>query len=187
MTVSKTISFRENHFNGLVQYTINSGKGDYIILSASSIDPNVEIDSIFSQSKYFCSETNTNNLSNYLTVEFIDRFVYPTGYVIRSYDLGYLKNWMLKGSLDGKEWDLLHSNSNSDDLSNNAYKWYKINKRGQYRFFRIYQTGESSGFDDNNKYRLRISYLEFFGYMSNGQICTNNAARSSKISFMMTI
>ena len=189
---SKAIAFRENEKNGLLQYIVRTNMENMIKLNASTKEPQnyVTLNSIFTQESttYYCSLTNSTNLSNYFLIEFVDRFVYPSGYVISSHSYGYLKSWMLEGSLDGEAWDLLHSNFDSTDLSS-SYKWYKIKKRGQYRFFKITQTGESDGDAEEKAYRLRISYLDFFGYMSNGQYFTNKACSrgSSKISLLMTI
>lgn len=189
---SKAIAFRENEKNGLMQHMVRTNVQNAIKLNASTKDPKefVQFEAIFSQntSTYYCSLSNSTNLSNYFIIEFVDRFVYPSGYVIRSNSYGFLKSWMLEGSLDGEAWDLLHSNFNTSDLSS-SYKWYKINKRGQYRFFKITQTGESGGDTETKMYRLRISYLDFFGFMSNGQFCTNKACLRgpSKISLFMMI
>ena len=102
----------------------------YIVLNASTKDPQqfIELDAIFTQDvgTYYCSLTNPQIISNFYTIEFVDRFVYPSGYIINSAPCGYLKSWMLEGSLDGKEWELLHSKYNTEDLSTD-YKWYRIN------------------------------------------------------------
>ena len=192
MFVSKTVNFRDGNNKGLLQHVVKTGMQSNIILSASSIVNTdfVSLDSIFTEgaSKYFCSGTNTANLTNYFLIEFVDRFVYPTGYVISSHPSVYIKSWMLEGSIDGKEWELLHSKYNSQDCAT-AYRWYRINKRGQYRFFKITQTGESIGNENYQKYSLRLSYLDFFGYMSNGQICTNNvnSYRRMKVSILFIV
>lgn len=177
MIVTKTIFFNSNNKKGLLQHIVSKGMQKYVILNASSLESHdfASLDSIYTEgtSKYFLSRIKKANLSNYFLIEFVDRFVYPTGYVISSHSAGYLKSWMLEGSLDSKSWDLLHSIYESNDYAT-TYRWYRISKKGQYRFFKITQTGESTGTEDYQKYSLRISYLDFFGYMSNGQHCTNN-------------
>ena len=43
---------------------------------------------------------------------------------------------------------------------------YEI-KGGPFNSFKIVQTGKNGGSDNNEKYTLRISYIDFFGYVTN--------------------
>jgi len=122
---------------------------------------------------YFATSMNKIKNSNYLIIELKDRFLYPKGYIIRSYKsdhYDFLRSWELYGSLFGVSWTLLHNIESKDDLASGNIGRYSIRKINPFRYFKIVQTGPnnaSSDTDYDTMYKMRISYLDFFGIMTN--------------------
>ena len=116
---------------------------------------------------------NKSENSNHLIVSLNDRVLYTKGYIIMSYTSSsqyYLRSWSLYGSLLGIKWTLLHKIESKDDLASYNIGSYEINKRGPFKHFKIVLTGPnkcSSGTDNNCMYKMRITYLDFFGMMTN--------------------
>lgn len=72
-----------------------------------------------------------------------------------------IRNWILKASIDGIEYDTLKRHKDDESLSGpfEAKTWPIINCKKRYRFFRIVQTGHNS-----SKHNfLSISGIELFG------------------------
>ena len=81
-----------------------------------------------------------------------------------------MKSWKLEGSIDLKNWNVLHSKNNVETLSTSQGGSYQITKNNSniYKFLRITQTGPTGNTEkDNYKCRLRIRYFDFFGLFSN--------------------
>ena len=63
-----------------------------------------------------------------------------------NYDAGqsHLRSWTFSCSLNGKNWDVLHSNNNSQDLNGRCIqKEYPVSSDKFYSFFKIEATGDS--------------------------------------------
>ena len=171
--ISKNIPYNLESKEGIFQYMLNNDNFSRINVEYPSLDDQTSVYNIFGiNDSYYCSMTNQTKNSNYILIEFTDRFVFPTWYIIRSSysNIKYLKSWVLEGSLTGKEWVELHSMYNSTQLNRYAYKGYKLLNNGPFRFFKLVQTGPNDGETLNEIYRFRVSYLELFGYISNGMI-----------------
>ena len=102
-----------------------------------------------------------------LTVEYFHFLFYLTNYTIKTRD-DQLENmpqgWDVHGSFDGTRWELLHSISNSSDLTKlGAYKTYECLNSGSYRFFRFNMTEMNSGTNGVTNYHFHINKIEFFG------------------------
>ena len=127
---------------------------------------------LYDNTSYFATANNQDLSLNYFTVCFKDRVVYPAGYVIRSvYDNGYLRGWDLLGSIDGNKWTTLHSSPASATLANLNAGRYELSG-GPFRCFKVVMTAPCLHSDETLKYKLRLTYLEFFGFNWNG-LCTN--------------
>ena len=180
MFVNKHIKFEKENTQGLFQDIYHSPRYEYINFGYSSIDfASGTPESIFlDDTSYFCS-LESSNYNNFLTIEIKDRFLYITGYVLRStttiyqgQDIFYLRQWSVLGSIDNESWIPLHSKDENDELKGNDYHWYQM-KGGPFRYIKIQQQGPSAGFAPNHYQRMRVSYFDIFGYMSNGHICTH--------------
>ena len=118
----------------------------------------------------FVTQTNLSENANFLSIKLKDRVVYTKGYIIRSRNHTasfYLKSWDLFGSFTGNSWTLLHSVKEQNDLIRGKIGRYSI-EGGPFKYFKIVQTGPCNGAVDANKYRLRITYFDVFGFMTSG-------------------
>ena len=175
MSISKLIQYSDTSISGILQDMKSNSLTSKIGFSYSGIDTSTSSSSVLKDDdSYFCSTTNTNKDANFFAVELKDRVLYPKGYVIQSFrndDLYFLKSWKLYGSTFGFDWTLLHFKDDSNDLNRNMGR-YRI-KGGPFRFFKLVQTGPNNGSSNDDRYRLRLSYLDFFGYMTDSSIKIN--------------
>ena len=196
MFFSENIPFSHDSNNGVLQYMVNANLEKNILFKYSSQYPNYPPKNVLSYSEsYFDTNTNTSDNANYLIVNLTDRVLFPKGYIIRSVKNSathYLRSWKLYGSLLGIEWTELHSVNEQDDLKSFEIGRYYI-RGGPFKFFKIVQTGPCLGTSNDIKYRLRLSYLDFFGFMTNsnslgrGRTCKANARSSSFIAFLIIL
>ena len=117
---------------------------------------------------YFITETNKSNDANFMIINLFDRIIDLKGYIIRSdsrSDYFYLRSWKLYGSLLGSKWKEIHSKQETDELKGGNVGRYHLSK-GVFNRFKVVQTGPCYGQIDDNKYRLRIAYIDFFGCMT---------------------
>ena len=181
MFYSKEIIFSEEATDGVLQYMKNNAQTDKISYSYSSIN-NAITNILTLDDNYAYTNTNKTTNSNYFSIELTDRILYPKGYVIRSYKhvcCSYLRSWSLYGSLIGFEWTLLHEINEKDDLKSGNIGRYKLSG-GPYKFFKIVQTGPNYGSSDSDKYRLRLSYIDLFGLMTNKERIGARTCRCKK-------
>ena len=153
-------------FNGILQTLYNESQvsisysgaifeGDYAFPEAIFYD----------NQSFFASETNCEPESNYYALSFPNYALYVEGYILQSHyedDEWYLRSWRVDGSMNGYSWEELHSESETDDLSNGNNITESIEK-GPFQHIRITQTGFSAGTTNTQKCRLRIARLELFG------------------------
>ena len=113
----------------------------------------------------FASGTNCGKEANYYQLSFPNYLVFVEGYIFQSHsteDNWYTRSWRVDGSLNGHDWEELHSMEDTGILDNGNSITAAINK-GSYHHIRITQTGDSAGTTDYQKCRLRLQRLEFFG------------------------
>ena len=176
MVLNYNIPMRNESLNGIFQDMLSKGKEKKLSFDSSPYSEK-RTNILYDNSSYFCTTNNKNMSENYFIVHFKDRVFYPTGYVMKSLQSGgYLRGWDLFGSLDGNKWSPLHSASESDDLCPPKAGRYEING-GPFRYFKIVQASPCSTSDENYKYKMRITYLDFFGFSWNG-LCTNSRRQS---------
>lgn len=118
----------------------------------------------------------TNNVENsWIKYDFKNKKVRPTHYSIMSepYDKGnsHLKNWVIEGSNNNDDWNVLDSKSGITDLDNKSvFKTFKINKELKcneyYRYLRLRITGPSA----SGKNILSLAALEYFGSITESNI-----------------
>ena len=159
----------------------SEGKTSLIIFSYSAMTHAFQ-NLLTLDNQYFATASNTTSESNYLTIKLADRYLYTSGYIIRSYpeeNRCYLKSWKLYGSLNGKYFDIIHSIDDDNCLSGGKIGRYAINEK-PFKYFKIVQTGPNSGNSDNDRYKMRISYLDFFGFMTNKMITEVTCIRKDR-------
>ena len=176
------IPFVEGNNSGILQYMKNNGLTSSFTFAYSSIfsSSHSPVNVLTTKQEYFTTVTNKATNANFIIIELIDRMMYPSGYVINSYprvDEMYLKSWALYGSLIGNDWKKLHSVDNQDDLRNGVYGRYSLSN-GPFRYFKVVQTGASAGTIEDDMYRMRIFYIDFFGIVKN--FSTKFAAKTCK-------
>lgn len=118
------------------------------------------------QNNIYYESKNEQNVLIYF--DFKDKEIQLSNYSIKSYDgaqnYGYLRNWVIEGSNNENDWEILDSHSNDSSLrGNNIIATFKTKKmKTFYRFIRLHQTGESWYNNDNNYY-LYFYMIEFYG------------------------
>eukprot|EP01083_Nonionella_stella_P224105 798025_1 len=102
----------------------------------------------------------------WFAVNLIDKYVDASHYTLRHYsswDTEALRTWVLEGSNDGQQWDLVRSHVKDKGLSGKGKtKTWALDSRGKrYQMWRIRQTGVNS---NNHKY-LSLSGFELYGVL----------------------
>ena len=127
----------------------------------------------------FYTSTGAKIGPQWFIVGFKRYYIYITSYSIRSSgnnpgSVFHLKSWALKGSIDGKKWNIIDNKVNSEDLN---YNYIPVNyqcKEGVYRLFKLEQTDK--GF--TNEYGFAVRHFEIFGTLMESEylpyICSNN-------------
>ena len=127
-------------------------------------------------------------------IEFRNCIIYSKSYTIQSSGGGlnslyHIKSWDIKGSIDGKRWDIIDSHFDSQEMNlGSATKNFKL-KEGLYRYFKLEQT--QKGF--TGVYGFSIRQLEIFGmvfesdYVPNKHCECFNDCKSNKQIDMLII
>ena len=159
---------RASSFNGVGQklFQENQIKISYSSIATTTSSEYVMKDAIFYDNKtIFCTKTNCSNEANWYTLELKNHIAFIEGYRMQSHyekDVYYLRSWRLDASLDGNNWKELHSQNNTDIFNDGNFTSFKI-EQGPFRFFKITQTGDAKGTSEDQRCRLRIQRLDFFG------------------------
>lgn len=160
----------ENLFNGIINHFQKQTNGQItkeIKITASTCnreDQNPQNATIFNDpSKYFASENAPNTWIRY---EFKNNSVIPTDYSIRSISWGsnycHPKDWVIEGSKDGENWEILDEQSNCSYLNGRSLSHtFKIKntESKEFRFIQMRQTGSNW---KGNDYLL-IESFELYG------------------------
>ena len=192
MTISQIFPYSENAVSGVLQYMKNDKLIKDDTFSYSSVYDNNYLPSniLTLDNTYFNTITNKTDNANFFVINLSHLFVYPKGYIVKSdprADCAYLRSWKLYGSLNGKLWIQIHSIFEQDDLKAGSVKRYQL-IGGPFNLFKVVQTGPCLGTSDDYYYRLRIAYLDFFGYATSTyrEEKTCNSRRKSN-SFPITL
>ena len=171
MILSQTFPYTETCQSGILQYMkkknlIKENTFSYSTIFDNDYKPN---NVLTLDSNYFNTKTNTSDNANFLIFNLSKLFLFPKGYIIKSdprTDSAYLRSWKLFGSMNGDNWDQIHDVFQKDDLIGGTIKRYSL-ANGPYNLLKIVQTGPCLGPSDDHRYRLRIIFIDFFGYMIN--------------------
>ncbi|CAD6199393.1 unnamed protein product [Caenorhabditis auriculariae] len=94
-------------------------------------------------------------------------FVYPNAYSLRharGYGRSALRNWLLQGSKDKQNWEVIHAHTDDTSLGEpgSTASWHLEERkdRGPFRFIRIAQNGKNSS---GQTHYLSISGFEIYG------------------------
>lgn len=172
--VQKEVTIKKQEdkdFNGIINYLRNISNGnifDKIAINASSVaesrrsPQNVII--YEDKNKDFSSK---NEVNSWLSIDFKNYQVIPTEYTIQSFPQssnGYAhpKSWVIEGSNDNKNWEIVNEQVNSSVLNGESIiHTFPIGKDRQkaFRYLRMRITGQNWG----EIVTLCISAIEFYG------------------------
>lgn len=114
------------------------------------------------------SEYHSNNdVNTFICFDFKDKKVQITNYSIKSESRSknncHLRNWVIEGSNDNNQWEIIDEHSNDSSLnSSHAVSIFNTkNTSESYRYIRLRQTGPSWNY--GGPYYLFIANIEFFG------------------------
>jgi hypothetical protein len=154
-------------FEGIISFLTREHGGnvhdhDIVCVTSSSVHGNYLLKNIVDFDNLLCAHTNSEP-NAWICYDFKDRRVNVTHYSLRARnDSGsnHLMNWMIEGSVDGREWvELDRRNDCRDLLGTNRSATFSTSKTGYFRQIRLRQTGkESSGYD-----YLTVGAFELFG------------------------
>lgn len=158
-------------FDGIINHLTKQNKGnlnsnEIINITSSSVlnDNHPQNVAKFDNNRLVFSTINEKNA--WIKLDFISRKVCPSYYSIKTWNSNknehHLKNWVIEGSNNDKNWKVLDSRNNNISLNNNhAENTFKIQSSiiEYYRYLRLRQTGHNC----KNKDFLIINNLEFFG------------------------
>lgn len=110
---------------------------------------------------------------SWVEFDFKDQRISLSAYTLKHYnswDTEALRNWVLEGSNDRKQWDVLRSHDNDTSLSKKGASktWSVKRNRGPYRYVRVRMTGPNS----NKHYYLALSGAEFYGTLTGPSVST---------------
>jgi hypothetical protein len=103
--------------------------------------------------------------NSWIQFDFLDHAFSLEHYTVRTFvgapDSGHLKNWIVEGSNNEKEWVEIDRRENSTELNaRKAIHTFKCgNKSGIYRYIRLRQ----NGLNHNGSNFLFLGNVEFFG------------------------
>jgi hypothetical protein len=76
----------------------------------------------------------------------------------------HLLGWDLMGSLNGRQWDILDSRKNANEINRNGCEYnFTPLKCGIYRYFRLKQTQKRN--ESETFFYFRVRRIEFYGSM----------------------
>ncbi|KAK8845782.1 hypothetical protein M9Y10_020702 [Tritrichomonas musculus] len=111
------------------------------------------------ESSYFY----TSNFENsWICIEFRKHRIIPTSYTIRSSNDYHPQSWVIEGSVDKENWEILSEEKDSKVFSRQSIVHsFPIQNQSQHevKFIRLRQTGKNS----NNSHHLYFSAIEFYG------------------------
>lgn len=110
--------------------------------------------------------TNDDALNHWISFEFKENSVAPTAYKIMSFDsdknMAHLKSWVIEGSNDNKNWEIIDSQNDCDYLNGSCLTHlFNIsdNNSKEFRIIRLRQTGKNWF----NNYYLTLNSFELYG------------------------
>jgi hypothetical protein len=104
----------------------------------------------------------------WIAVDFKDRTVLPSHYVLRSHLAPFLMSWVFEGSSDGEVWTQLDKQKGSTRLASPyVIAAFPIAKPVLCRYFRLRQTGDSHNPGHHGDF-FALSALELFGELHGG-------------------
>ena len=115
------------------------------------------------QQNWFSTKNEPNS---WICIEFKNHQIKPTSYTIRSNDWSsdnwHLRNWVVEGSNDSNEWEIIDEQKENSDLrGRNLVHTYQVHNKNDnsFKFIRIRQTGQNW----YNNYYFGLNCIEFYG------------------------
>ena len=144
----------------ILQYFLENNKENLFTIQASKCLSWMYHESFFlqdDQSQYITFDKK----DSYFIIKFQKNTVELHGYKISSSlnSTRYMKRWMIEGSNDEENWDLLDErNDNSLNSSESILSFY-IYPQGSYKYFKLTQIGKNN----KNDNMLAIRYFDLIG------------------------
>lgn len=163
-----------NAFKGIIHSMTKECGGNVhdkgVIIATSSSAKRTDVEAKYAleldnNHSYFFSE---NEKDSWIKYDFKEKKVIPSFYSIRSYPSSsgseHLKNWVIEGSNDDCNWQILDSQSSVNCLNNrSAFYTFQIKKKLNlnegFQYLRLRQTDRNA----TGRFDLSLSALEFFG------------------------
>jgi hypothetical protein len=158
--ILRTVSFQNDH-NGILQHLIHS-ESNSVSLTCSSFRQSYEkSDNILNyDNSYWFSQDLPNS---WVCVQFNSKRILLEGYFLRSQmKKGWFhpQNWILQGSKDNKNWDIIDEQIDIDWVIKDYSKaYFPVETKKAYSYFKFIQTGKSCNLNDH----FVLNYVEFFG------------------------
>ena len=158
-----------NQFDGIINFLrkkSNDNIKSMINITASSIigDNYSPYNACLFKDNYF--ESNNEN-NSWICFDFKEHKIIPSNYIIKSCGSGQPnkpKTWILEGSNDQTNWQILDEQNNCPHLKGSyAVHTFDIQKEniGPFKYIRIKQTGNNW---QGNYYYFTMNSIEFYGY-----------------------
>ena len=165
-----TIAFDgENPFNGIVRsLKEETGENPHTngLIKISYKGGNPYCDKLFDYD-WKCYWSSTSCPDQWISFEFTKNYIYLTDYSLKSPNnkegWNHLKNWVIEGSNDCKEWNIIDSRENNDDLNGpNKVATFHCKQPLRVRYLRLRQTGKNH----HDAEDIQLTNVEFFGRLS---------------------
>lgn len=111
------------------------------------------------ESSYFYTSNSENS---WICIEFRKHRIIPTSYTIRSSNGYHPQSWVIEGSVDNKNWEILSEEKDNKVFSRQTIVHsFPIQNQSEHevKFIRLRQTGKNS----NNSHHLYFSAIEYYG------------------------
>lgn len=161
------IEYSNIDFKGIINYfRTKSVLENEVKITCSSVQQhNIQkvLQTEFVQQNYFSTKNEPNS---WICIEFKNHRIKPTSYTIRSNnwpsDNWHLRNWVVEGSNDSNEWEIIDEQKENSDLrGRNLVHTYHVHNKNDnsFKFIRIRQTGQNW----YNNYYFGLNCIEFYG------------------------
>lgn len=165
-----TFSIEEKKlFSGIINFLASKNEVDITSSSYFMNDDRYHPKNVVlndNNNKCFLSE---NNINSWICFDFKNHSVKPSDYIIRSprneITNHYLKNWVVEGSDDKIQWEIIDKQENCDYLNGSGFVHsFKIENENlkSFRYIRLRQNGPNVFFSDY----LAIQNFEIYGKLS---------------------
>lgn len=155
--------YKNQDFDGIFNYLKNkSDLNNEVNMSYSSINNGRSMNIFnYNSSDRFGSDNFENS---WLRIELKNHQIIPTNYTIKTSSMRQPKNWVIEGSNDCSNWEIIDKNQNCSLMNGNSVTHtFNIDEshHKKFKYLQIRQTGPNW---ENTNY-LMIESIEFYGFL----------------------